>query len=186
MREDEVFDPRTVGPDLFLKTRGLRFQRFGIVVEIDEDEAAELFDPDRLEGEILLVEPGHFLGVAGAAQRAVEFVGPGVIGAHQDARLAAAMGEFMTAVLADIVKGAEFAVAPARDHHGLFMDRGREIGAGFGELALMAGEPPVPVEDCILLERIDLRVAVEPRGDRVGVFCRIAKWCITLVQPQYR
>jgi hypothetical protein len=61
-------------------------ERNGVRVEIDEEQRPEGFQPHLLEAELAFVEAGHRLGAARGAQLPVRMIGPGVIGAGDDAR----------------------------------------------------------------------------------------------------
>jgi hypothetical protein len=66
-----------------------------------------------------------------------------VVGADQQFLIAAARGEFMSAVLAYIIESLNLTIARARDNDVLVIDlKGMKI-SGFANLTRMAGEQPV-------------------------------------------
>src|SRR5262249_24245275 len=156
-------DLRTIEADLRLELARLRLEGLRLGIEIDEDHAAELLDPYGLEGEIAGVEILHPLLIAGRLQRTVEVIAPGVIGGEDDVGSAAALEQFMTAVLADIVEGAQLAGAVAQEDHAVARHPHRQEAARLGQLALVASVPPAACEDRGLLQFVDRWIEIEAR-----------------------
>ena len=105
-------------------------------IKIDKDEAAENLDAHRLERERAAVESRHPFGVAGPDQRTVKIVGPGMIGAD-DCRffLSCPKQQFVTTVLAYVVKRVQ-RTRSITDHEDiLLMNPGSQVVARFSHLA---------------------------------------------------
>jgi hypothetical protein len=69
-----------------------------------------------------------------------------MVGADQQLFVAAARGQLVPAMLTDIVKCPDCAVAVVRDEDILIVDFQRQVIAGFTDLARMAGQQPVLVK----------------------------------------
>jgi hypothetical protein len=87
---------------------------------------------------------------------------------HRPPLAAAILDQAVAAMLADIVEGAQLAVAAADDDDALIEDLEGDVGAGLAELALMRHRVPGLVEDPGLLFREDGVVIEEARRQRVG------------------
>ena len=91
-------------------------QRRGRPVEVEEDEALPGVEADRRQAVVLEREVVEVVGVLGPDERAVEVVDPGVVRALEADDLAARLlGHGRAAVAADVVEGAQHAVAAADD-----------------------------------------------------------------------
>ena len=166
LREGEVVNARQILADLILQTVHLLRKGFCVGVEVDEDEAAEHLHPHRLQREVAFIEAFDIFGVPRIHQPPVKVEGPGVIGTGDDVLLAIPFQQFMPAMGADIVEGAQFPIPPARHEHGLFVDaRGDEL-ALLSHLTDMTSVVPCAVEDRLFLRLEDRRVVVEPRRHR--------------------
>ena len=134
-------------------------RRLGI--EVDEDEAEHGLQADLGQREIGLVETLHLFAVARGAQPAFQVVGPGVVGAGDDGLEVAPAGEqFVGAVLADVVEGAQFPVVAAHDKHVLAADVLGQVVARPGDLRGMADETPGAEEDRLLLALEDAGIGI--------------------------
>jgi len=107
-------------------------------------------------------EVGKVLRVAGTAQAAAEVVGPGVVGAGDRVRGAAAFEQLVGPVLADVVEGPQHAalVTNHRDRHS--GHGGRHVGAGIPDELDVADPLPRAGEHGALF-------VGEPLGFGVGV-----------------
>ena len=83
-----------------------------------------------------------------------------MIGADDDAGDAFAGHQFMRAVLADVVKGADLAIPAPDAKEVLPGDFESEVSAGFGDLTDMASELPCAGEEPPHLLRVDVGVGV--------------------------
>ena len=111
-----------------------------------EQESGRINDRHRLQREAFLVDAE--LAPRVEHQRAVELVGPAVIGADQAVGMAGlGVADPGTAVAADIVEGADFAGAVAHDDDGFGPDLIGEVVAGLGDLEGVPGEHPMAVLD---------------------------------------
>src|SRR5262249_55315688 len=108
-----------------------------VLREADEDIAADALAMNRLQGELALVE--ILCHLPGEKQRAVELVGPLVIGADELGR-GAALGraDARAAVATAIVEGADDLIATADDNHGIIADLDSKIIARTRHFAIMA------------------------------------------------
>src|SRR5262245_12482774 len=152
-------------------------ERFGVVVEVDEDEALPDLAAHRNQPEVRLVEVEELALLLDEGQIALQRVAPGVVLAGE---LTARAGHLLTrivvphqlvsAVAAHVVERPDLVVGVLDDDH-------RRSGAGRRhlscEVASLLGEPlhpadvqPALLEDCLLLELPLLRV------DRVSVVDR--------------
>ena len=99
-------------------------ERGGAEVGVDEDERPPRVDEHRPQAPVGVVEPGLALRARRRAERAVEVVGPGVVRALQRLAAAAALGDLVAAVAADVdepaagrppaLRTTTIGVAPAR------------------------------------------------------------------------
>ncbi|ENN89027.1 hypothetical protein RHSP_02217 [Rhizobium freirei PRF 81] len=132
----------------------------GVLRQADEDIAGDAFAVDLLQRILALVEIlGH---LAGKEQRAVELVGPLVVGADELGRGAAfGRADARTAMATAVVEGADNLVAAANDDDRIFADLHREIVAGARYFAVMADEQPVAIVDHFHIELEVILIDVE-------------------------
>jgi hypothetical protein len=143
-------------------------ERRRLVGETDEDVAGDAFAGDRLERMPTAVKPLPHLPREG--ERAVEIVGPLMIGADQlrrDAALGAAHPA--AAMTASVVEGADDAVAVAQHDDRIGADLHREVTAGLGQLAIVAREQPVAIPNQLEIEIEELLIDIERLGQRIAL-----------------
>ena len=150
-------------------------QRRGVVVEVDEHQAAHLLDADGVQAEAALVEPlAERLALGNADQTAVEAVRPAVIAAADRAlALSGAAQQARGAVAAHVPVGAELAALIADDEHRLGAGLGREVTTGSRQRGHVARELPRSLKDQLVLGVQQPLVEVQARreggaGERVG------------------
>ena len=136
--------------------------------ERDEEVAGDLLAVHGLEAEPAMVDLAAH--VAREDEAAVELVGPLVVGADDlgggSSRTAA---ELLAAMAADVVEGACALVAAAHDEKRIGPDLDGEVIAGTRDLAGMAGEEPLLVEDLVEIALVIGGVGVEaPRQAVIG------------------
>ncbi len=125
-----------------------------------KDVTADAFAMDRLEPKLGLVD--RCVHVARADQSSGEIVGPLMIGTNEALHRALTRGAYArTAMPAGIVQGAYRPVGTAQNNDRIVADLQGEIIAGRGYLAIVAGEQPVPVEDRLEVEAVEVPVGVE-------------------------
>ena len=129
-------------------------------VQIDKQEATEIFGRHFCQTNIFPVEPVHSLHVWGAPQTAVKFVGPGVIGTGNQACIAASRDKLVRAMLAYIVEGADPAVSAHHAEQRLAGHLESEIIAWFLKLRRVSGKLPARGEQATGLDLEYCRVGV--------------------------
>ena len=130
------------------------------VAERDEQQPGRVHDRDRPQRQLGLVDAE--LAARVEHQRAVELVGPAVIGADQAVGVALlGLADARAAMAADIVEGADLAVAVAHhdDRFGAHLV-GEEV-ARPGHLEGVAGEQPMAVKNPCQIGVEDLRCDVK-------------------------
>ncbi len=156
-------DPRVsqpVGRGVACELRPERLEARRDRRDADEDIAGGAFAMDGFETELRLVDSAVL--VTGADQAAVEIVGPLMIGA--DEPLCRAFGrraDARAAMPAGIVERADLPVAAADDDDRIVADLQREVVAGRRDLAIMAGEQPVAIEERLEIEPVELGIGIE-------------------------
>ncbi len=169
--------------------------RGAFVAQADEHETAPDLEAHRSEPVTGLVETRVTRAVGDARERAIEIVGPGMIGAHQPFRAAAGpVDDARPAVAADVGEGADLPVPAAHDDHAFAKVVERVPVAGGGDVADVANDLPRGREDPFLLDREELGVGIGPGRkapalERVGVrpgpflaaTCHGATPCYTIV-----
>jgi len=132
-------------------------------VQIDQNQFAHFLNRDRRQRNLSRIETRHVFGIGRAAQATVEAVGPGVIGTGDgDLEYALALQQTMTAMLADIVEGAQYAIASAHDRKVLADDVAGEVGSRIGDVGPVAGDLPAAPEDTITFPAIESVIGVTP------------------------
>src|SRR5258708_19017031 len=112
-------------------------------IEIDEYEGCEHRNLDRLQAMRGPVEAGNALGVRSAAKTAVESVCPGMVAAGQHGCLAAPrLDQPIAPMLANVVKRAQFTVAPREDAYALFENMVRHEVSRFSPCIAMPDHVP--------------------------------------------
>ena len=104
--EGEIVEARYDGAHLGLEPAHEAGQRRCVSIEIDERHVEERLDADLGQAEVVVVEAGDVLRVAGRLQVALEIIGPGVERAHDHARIALALEQSVAAVHAHVVERA--------------------------------------------------------------------------------
>ena len=128
--------------------------------DADKDIASNAFAMDGLEPELRLVD--RAVHVTRADQSSVEIVGPLMIGTYEALHCASGCWAYArTAMPAGIVEGAYRPVEAAHDKDRIVSNLQGEIIAGRRDLAIVAGEQPIPVEDRFKVETVEIRVGVE-------------------------
>src|SRR5450830_1509838 len=114
---------------------------------------------------------GNLVAIARVSQFAIEFEGPGVVGAGDDvAGLAAALEQFVTPVGADVVEGPQHRV-PAPDHDDVLADQfAGDVVIGFGHFAAMGDADPLLRKDALFLEFEHALCGVVGAGQGPAVF----------------
>ena len=150
--EREVGDVGCLLGDLGAEVTRLQPQRGRRRVEVHEHEPGELLHLYGVEADARRIEVHEVLRVAGGDQRAVEVVGPAVVGAPQRADRTLADEDLVRPVLAHVVEGPQFSVAVAHQNDGKSRNRRRDVIAGRCEPLPVAHPLPIPGEDGRLLE----------------------------------
>ena len=140
---------------------------------VDEDERAPRVDADGDETERLPLEPGLAVGPGCVAQRAVEGVRPGVVGALDRLPSRVLLAEDVSAVATDVDEAAQFAVARACEDDGERACRRRRELTRLGDLVEAGRVLPARAEETLLLETRDRRVDVPVVRQRAE---RRARW----------
>jgi hypothetical protein len=122
---------------------------------------------DRGEAELVGIEPGLVRGARGAAQPAVEPIGPGVVRALDRAAPLRLADQEGAAVAADVQERAQVAVAVERHDHRQAAHVRREDAAGAAELGGVAGVLPRALEDLLALRRGYRGVGIPAVGQRL-------------------
>src|SRR5262245_24430271 len=105
----------------------------------------------------------------GCAQAAGGVVGPAVIAAAQDVAAAGAvLQDGRAPVAADVVEGAQFAVAFADGEEAPAGELDGDVVAGRCQLIEAAEPDPLAAEDCLALALVDLRRVIPSRGKGEG------------------
>ena len=133
--------------------------------EVDQEQAADRREAHRRQpvaGRVEALDPVH---VRGGAQRAVQVVGPGVVGAPQAPfDTALALGDQAgAAVPADVVEGARAAVLAPDHDDAVATDLAHQEVPGLAHLGDMPDADPARSEDLLQLPVEDGRV-----GERGG------------------
>ena len=150
-------------------------ERHSFVVEIDEDEIFPSVEADWDEAVVAAIEIADAVEFDHAFERAVDGVGPAVIGAAELFGAAVGFGDDGGGVVAaDVEEGAESIVVAADDDDGFAGDVGGEEVAFTFHLVEAADDLPGAGEDGLFLEGFDLWVAIPGGGDGEGVVERIA------------
>src|SRR5579872_2369054 len=103
-----------------------------------------------------------------ADQRAIEAVGPSVIGTAKELARAAAFGSGPGTVAANVIEAAQFFVSAARYKQRLSDKFSREVVPGICNLARMPDDLPGTGEDPFFLDRKYLGISVERCGESPG------------------
>jgi hypothetical protein len=143
-------------------------ERGRLQVEVDEDEAEEGLDVDRVQAEAGLVQAGDAAGLGGADEPSVQLVRPAVVRAAD--RLPRRLGvgdQAGAAVPADVEVGGEAAVLGAYDQDLAARGGGGEARSGSGEVGLVADQLPGPGEDVLGLGLGEGRIGVVAGGERL-------------------
>ena len=142
-------------------------ERRGIRVGVDEDERAPRIHGPGRQAQLVPVEAGLEVRTGRGLECAVQSVGPRVVGALQRRAASVALGDGKAAVAADVEKGAELALARARDDNRRQADGRGEERARLRQSAEVAGVGPGGAEDPRLLPSKRLRIRVPaPRQRR--------------------
>ena len=122
--------------------------------------SADALAMDGLEPKLRFVEPAVHL--AGADQASVQIVGPLMIGADEPLRCALFCGANSRAAMpARIVERVDRPVTPPQDDDRIVANLHREIVARSRDLAVMAGKHPVPGEDRLEIETVEIGVGIK-------------------------
>jgi len=132
----------------------------GVVVKIHKDEIGPPFDAYGPEREIDGPEAGLPFELGGGNQRPVEVVGPAVIAATEELARAAAFGGRSSAVAADVIEAAKFALESASDQERLTAQVGGKEVAGINDLVGVSDDLPGTGENTILFEVGDIRIDI--------------------------
>ena len=141
-------------------------ERRGIAAQIDEDEAVPDLAAEGRQRTILMLEAFRLVHQGRGHQRAVERIGPFVVGTGNRAAALRTAAEQHPSVTADGGKRAHFARLAAHDQQRLARDVDAEAVAGMRDFRGAADRDPVAPEDALALEREDLGRGVEGRRQR--------------------
>ncbi len=124
------------------------------------------------------------LGVLDIDRLAVGSVGPAVVVANDELRVAALLAaQHRTLVPADVQKGANAALSVPHDQDWARSDIGRDVVVGLGELALEREKTPCLPEDLLLLQLEDRGVRKDVRVDlEHAVFWTVVDVCLDGLQ----
>ena len=158
--------------DKGLQTGEVGSQRRRIVSGVHEQEAAPFLESEFRQCAGGGIEPLDLVHIGCLAQRAVQIIAPGMIGAGQHGRLALALDKRHSAMPADIRIGADIALPVTHHHHRLVADLHRHILSGRCDFRGMAGTDPAIGKQARLLLLEHGRIIVIParhgmRGARV-------------------
>ena len=151
-------------------------ERLRLLRQSDEQEPFPLGERDLVERVVPLVEPRDLVHVRRADQRAIERVGPRVVGALNRLGKTSALrlAQPGAAVAAHIVEGAHRAVLTAHDDDALAAGGADRVVPGLGELGGAADADPAPREDALPLFGPDLgRVVVAPGQRPLALLVRL-------------
>ena len=136
----------------------------------DEDEAAPGHERGGVQADAGDIEIGRVAHFGGAAELAVEVVGPAVVAAAQRFCTASiAFGQWPGAVAADVVQRAQHAVLAMHQQQRHAGDLADDVIAHLGELRDMCEQLPATREHGLLFERECGGFDVERRRQRDGV-----------------
>ena len=149
-------------------------------VQVHEHEVAEHLHLHGGEEDPVRIEVLDQLRLAGPVQAAAEIVDPGVVRTGDERRRAGALQQLVSAVLADIVEGAQHAVPAADRDDAPVLDAGGPVAARLAQHLLVAQILPAPAEDLLALgfeiSRVDVAVRTDGGGscgDRVVAVARM-------------
>ena len=144
---------------------GEQASRIGAKMRVEE--ALPLFERDLVETEAGLVEVLRRKDVRRGQQLAIEAVGPGVIGADDDAVEGAALrrAERRPAVPTGVVKSVQDLLPVPRDENAAAGDVHRDVVAGVGDLARPSYADPPVVEKHAHLAFVERGVEVMGAGE---------------------
>ena len=147
-------------------------QRRRIVSGVHEQEAAPFLESEFRQCAGGGIEPLDLVHIGCLAQRAVQIIAPGMVGAGQHSCLALALDKRHSAMSADIRIGANIALSVTHHHNGFVADLHSHILSRRGDLRGMAGTDPAICEQARLLLLEHGRIIVIParhgmRGARV-------------------
>ena len=138
-------------------------------IEIDEDEAADHFEPDGGECNVFFAKVGNAAHFGSTPQVPLVSVAPRVVRTDDDIPDdAVPCEELVATMLADVVKGTQFAVATTDDIQRRAGDVKDPIGPRLGQFALVADVVPCPPEDALLLGVGQGFVGVPSASRRMG------------------
>ena len=165
---DDMVDAGEVDPvELSAKRGDEVLQRRRGSVEVDEDPVVPCLRSHRHQSVLVAIEAGRRRArvaaaeVRGEPERAVESIGPRVIGtADRPSGVAGLVDELEAPVAAHVVKGTQALLGIAHQQHRLAGDRDRRHVAGPGKLVRETGEDPAVGEDALVLEREERLVRV--------------------------
>ncbi len=107
VRQLQFIEVGQVGTNVLFQVTGQRLQGARVVVEVDENEAAENFQANFTQAEIVTVKAAAVFTHRCAREQALVAVRPAMVGADdQVLQLAATVEQFVRAVSADIVESA--------------------------------------------------------------------------------
>lgn len=165
---NQAVEFRGFGDDFGGEIAILARHRGGIGIEVEEDEfIGKDLNSHGLEAKPLGDKAALTFGTTGGAQAAVVVVGPGVIGAGDDAGIAAPFEQFMGSVLADIVEATQLAIAAAHHQDILAQHAGGNVVARVLQGGGRAGKVPGAKEYMVLFLRERFRGSVNPTRQSV-------------------
>src|SRR5208337_2706023 len=150
------------GTELVRQDAELFGQRPGRFAEVQEDVAVPQFDGDGRERVVFHAEVWHIMHLEGGHELAGEVVGPGMVGAADQAVKGALGGlaEPGTAVAANVVKRVDCSVVATGDDQALTGDVAEHVVTTRGNLVGPAGVDPHAQEESLQLGLIVGRVNV--------------------------
>ena len=145
----------------------LVLQRRALLGQVANRNPSHVREADRPQPVRAEVELGEVVRVLGPDEVALEVVDPGVVRALEaDDRAARLLRDGRAPMLADVVEGADDAVAAAHDDQRLVVDRGQDVRAGCRHVLVAPDDLPVATEEPLPLERVERRVVVRPAGQQ--------------------
>ena len=160
-----------LGGGVRIDGRGQRteVERSGVGVRVDEHEARPGAHRDRVEVMLGGVEALHTLHAAGASQRPVEAVQPGVVGARQGLGRAAAAGERAAPMPAHVEEPSQRPIGVAHDDEGEAGSRlHRHVAPRLRHVVRHPHAGPPVAEDRVELALVMAGVVVPGGGERPG------------------
>src|SRR5213593_2313500 len=158
-----------LGPQVRAERLGRVLERCRILVETDEDQAADLAGVHAMQTEVAAVEVTVRIHSAAHHQLAVARVGPLMVGADDTGDMTGpGLADFHAAMATRVVKRVDPVVVAADDDEGVGVDVEDKIIARALDLTRVTSEEPAAAPDALELELVDPGVGLELALERVA------------------